>query len=366
MKILYLSTYYLPYISGLTVYARRLVEGLKSKHDVSILSIRHDKNLPKFENSSGVDIHRSDYLCKVSKGFLGIEVIEKSISLIDKSDILIVNQPCFEGLFATIYALLKGKKVISVFLCFVNFQNNTFSRIISFFMNVIVYFQLLLSDKVVVLTKDYLNQFFVLKYLSKKVIEIGPPIRIDKPDTKYQKQLSILKKDHRWIGFCGRISKEKNLETLICAIKNISNIELVIAGPSVVVGEEEYFHKITSLLDQCGISYHLLHDLSNAELSAFYHSIDCLVLPSNNSTEALGMVQIEAMMNNTPVVASNIFGVRDPIVRTKMGELFYPNNARDLEVKISKVLKNKKNYLNRDVSNYEIKTFYQKWQELLI
>lgn len=366
MKILYLSTYYLPYISGLTIYAKRLIEGIKGKHNISILSMRYDKNLPKFETSDGVDIYRSDYLCKVSKGFLGIEVIEKSISLINKCDILIVNQPCFEGLFASVYALFKGKKVISVFLCFVNFQTNFLSRIISFFMNMVVFCQLLLSDKIVVLTKDYLNQFFILKYLLKKVVEIGPPIKIESPDEKYQEKLLNLKKNHQWIGFCGRISREKNLETLIYAIKNIPNVELVMAGPSIVVGEDQYFQKIFSLLDQYKISYHLFHDLSDAKLSAFYQLIDCLVLPSNNSTEALGMVQIEAMINNTPVIASDISGVRNPVVKTKMGELFNPDNALDLKAKIAKVLKNKANYLNKDLFTYQIKTFYQKWQELLI
>lgn len=366
MKILYLSTYYLPYISGLTIYAKRLIEGLKDNHNISILSMRYDKNLPEFETSDGLAIHRSNYLLKLSKGFLGFEVIEKSISLINKSDVLIVNQPCFEGLFATVYALFKGKKVISVFLCFVNFQTNFLSRNISFFMNMIVFCQLLLSDKIVVLTKDYLNQFFILKYLLKKVVEIGPPIKIENPDEKYQKKLLNLKKKHQWVGFCGRISREKNLEGLICAIRNIPNIELVMAGPSMVVGEDQYFQKIFNLLDQHKISYHLFHDLSDAKLSAFYQSIDCLVLPSNNSTEALGMVQIEAMMNNTPIVASNIPGVRDPVVKTKMGELFDLDNVRDLEVKIIKILKNKANYLDKDLSDYQIKTFYQKWQELLI
>jgi glycosyltransferase involved in cell wall biosynthesis len=341
------------------------VEGIKSKHKISVLSIRYDQKLPKSEVSDLINVYRANYLFKISKGFIGIEVIEKSMSLINKNDILIINQPCFEGLFAAIYARLTGKKVISVFLCFVNFQTSIFSSIISFFMNFFVFLQLLLSDKVVVLTKDYLRQFKVFDYISEKIVEIGPPIRTEKVDTKYYQKLVKLKGNKKWIGFCGRISKEKNIEILISALKNV-NCELVIAGPSLVVGEDDYFITITNLLDKAGITYHLLFDLDDARLSAFYQSLDCLVLPSNNSTEALGMVQIEAMMNNIPVVASNIYGVRDPINKTNMGELFDPNNSKDLKSKIELVISNKKNYINKDLSLYQIKFFYQKWQELLI
>jgi len=42
-------------------------------------------------------------------------------------------------------------------------------------------------------------------------------------------------------------------------------------------------------------------------------------MPSLNSTEAFGLVQIEAMMNGVPSVASNLPGVRQPATRHEMG-----------------------------------------------
>jgi len=146
----------------------------------------------------------------------------------------------------------------------------------------------------------------------------------------------------------------------------MSNAKLVLAGPKLVSGEEKYLESIKKCLDFNNIKYHFFYDLGNEELVSFYQSLDCLVLPSNNSTEAFGMVQIEAMNCGVPVVASDLPGIRSPIQKTQMGELFEKNNSIDLTNKIKKILKNRNNYLNKDLSGYKIKFFYQKWQELLI
>jgi glycosyltransferase involved in cell wall biosynthesis len=56
-------------------------------------------------------------------------------------------------------------------------------------------------------------------------------------------------------------------------------------------------------------------------MGAFYRACDLTVLPSVNATESFGLVQIEAMMCGTPVVASNLPGVRQPVLTTGMGKI---------------------------------------------
>jgi len=46
-----------------------------------------------------------------------------------------------------------------------------------------------------------------------------------------------------------------------------------------------------------------------------------LVIPSLNSTEAFGLVQIEAMINGVPSIASNLPGVRQPVQMHGMGRV---------------------------------------------
>ena len=56
-----------------------------------------------------------------------------------------------------------------------------------------------------------------------------------------------------------------------------------------------------------------LGNLNPTQMSAFYPNLDVLVVPSLNSTEAFGLVQIEAMMNGVPCVPSALPGVRMPV-----------------------------------------------------
>ena len=126
------------------------------------------------------------------------------------------------------------------------------------------------------------------------------------------------------------------------------NIILIFAGPfgKKVVGENKYYMNIISLLKKNKIKHKFLGNLSANELTSFYETIDLLILPSINQTEAFGIVQVEAMLSGTPVVASNLPGVRVPIQLTKMGKIVAPKNPKQLSQAISEILKNKNKFNN--------------------
>jgi glycosyltransferase involved in cell wall biosynthesis len=65
-------------------------------------------------------------------------------------------------------------------------------------------------------------------------------------------------------------------------------------------------------------------------MAAFYPNLDVLVVPSLNSTEAFGLVQIEAMLNGVPCVASDLPGVRMPVRMHNMGRVARTGDAADL------------------------------------
>ena len=84
--------------------------------------------------------------------------------------------------------------------------------------------------------------------------------------------------------------------------------------------------------------------LNPEEMARFYPNIDVLVLPSLNSTEAFGLVQIEAMLNGVPSIASNLPGVRQPVLEHKMGEIIPIGDSAALADKLIKVLSNPQDY----------------------
>ena len=61
--------------------------------------------------------------------------------------------------------------------------------------------------------------------------------------------------------------------------------------------------------------------LEEQDIADFYTSLSAFVLPSTNSFEAFGIVQVETISAGTPVVASDLPGVRTIIQTTGFGEV---------------------------------------------
>ena len=87
-----------------------------------------------------------------------------------------------------------------------------------------------------------------------------------------------------------------------------------------------------------GEHWSFLGVISDRDVAAFFHTCDVTVLPSVNSTEAFGMVQIESMVCGTPVIASDLPGIRQPVIDTKMGRIVPPRNSAALAEAIIAVL----------------------------
>ena len=377
MKILFFSPYFYPYTSGVTTYPLKILSYLAKKNKITVLTFRYDNVLTNQVTHNQITIHRMPYLFKISKGFISPQSVFYFLNKINKSDIVILNQPNFEGLFLAEIAKIFGKKIISVFHCQVFLEGNLLTKIINLTLNLSMKIQLCLSDKIVVYTKDYINSLPYFKKLANKTSKVLPPIEKIIEDKKFLNKLLEQKKNNVWIGYAGRISNEKGLEFLIDAIRNIvipvkTGIQIIFAGPygKDVAGENDYYNKIVSMLKKNEINYSFLGNLSGDQLSAFYKSIDLLVLPSINQTEAFGMVQAEAMLAGTPVVASNLPGVREPIRLTKMGKIVDPENSKQIGQAIIEILKNKSKYSNEAlVKNAEkifnIKKTYSFYDQLL-
>jgi len=146
------------------------------------------------------------------------------------------------------------------------------------------------------------------------------------------------------VGFVGRIGWEKGLSYLIEAMKQV-NATLMLVGPYKNVAGDDTYRKLKNV--------ELKGPMEHDKLKDFYKSIDCLVLPSTNNLETFGIVQAEAMVCGTPVVATNLPGVRVPIQMTNMGEICQIADSRDLAEKINIVLKNGKKFYQKRAKNLD-------------
>lgn len=374
MKVLFFSSYYYPYLSGITTYPYTLFSHLSKKHDITVLTFPHATNL--HTEVGNPRIVRLPYLFKISKGYISPQSVWHFYKHTIKNDIVILNIPNFEGILLAIIAKLLRKKIVSIFHCEVILGNTLLEKIISSILNISVYFQLLLSDVIVGYTSDYVTSRKLSNIFLHKFRFIYPPVSPLKATTRLPVGLKQKNKSKIYLGYAGRIAREKGITYLVKAAEiltyNKIKAELVFAGPygKQVAGEENYYGEVMSLLKNSNIPFKFLGSLREEELSAFYAYIDILVLPSINQTEAFGQVQVDAMLLGTPVISTDLPGVRVPIQETKMGKIVRKQDAMQLAQAIQEVYTNKSKFSNAQlVENahkiFDIHTTYTFYENLL-
>jgi glycosyltransferase involved in cell wall biosynthesis len=80
--------------------------------------------------------------------------------------------------------------------------------------------------------------------------------------------------------------------------------------------------------------------VSEADLPRYYRLADVTVLPSTTMGEAFGLVLVESLASGTPVVASNLPGVRTVITLGAQGDgmLVEPRNPTALAAALRQIL----------------------------
>lgn len=362
MKLLVSAAYYTPHISGLTNSIQNLSELLvQNGYDVTVLTTQHDRSLALSEKIAGVRVKRVQYIVRASKGFIMPSFLFNAYRCVKESDQILINLPQFEGFVVALLGKMMGKKVHSIYVCDVTLQGGMAAKLIEYSLRFVNRLTLSLSETVITLTEDFAASSSMLFHKSQQVRIIPPVIKAPKIDTSIQNALlqKMPRKNILKIGFLGRIASEKGLEYLLETIPILKkkldrDFVILLAGPEQVVGEKAYKEKIEEYLELYKENIVRMGQLKDSELGAFYSLLDVLVLPSINSTEVFGMVQVEAMLCGTPVVASDLPGVRTVIQRTGMGEIAARGDAKDLAAKLIQVLKYRKSYTKRQKEVQEI------------
>jgi len=140
--------------------------------------------------------------------------------------------------------------------------------------------------------------------------------------------------------YVGRISKEKNIETMIEAGRLLKGkkIKFVLAG----TGPAMAFYKNIVNSKGLGGMFSFEGFVNDSELPKYYAASDLFCIPSTFETQ--GIVSLEAMACNKPVVGADYLALKDLIVNGKNGEKFKPLNSEDCARKIERVLNNLDSY----------------------
>ena len=351
MKILEILTYYRPHISGLTIYVERLSKALADQgHSVTVLTSQYDKKLPLLDTKDGITIRRVPVAFRISKGVIMPSFGPTAWKMVKWADIVHLHLPQFDAPGVAIRGRMYSKPVVLTYHSDLRLPGGMFNKIV----NRVVYMMNRiaggLADAVVTYTYDFGSHSpYLSHYLGKKLYVIPPPVQLTPVDSEEVGQFrDRYNLEDKWvIGISARMAAEKGIEILLEALPSVlekyPNTIVLHASPE-AIGEDTYAEQLAPLLNQHREHYHLLGALHGSELTAFYRNIDCLVMCSLNNTETFGLVQIEAMMNNVPSIASNLPGVRQPVTMTGMGEVTPIGDPAALAAAISRVFANPENY----------------------
>jgi len=177
-----------------------------------------------------------------------------------------------------------------------------------------------------------------------KVIHNGMDINsFQTQKTSYlYKQLKVNNQTFK-IGMVGTLCDRKNQEIILetAALINNPNFKFIIIGddPS---EEKIYLNKLQKIIHKYEIENKIIMTGFRDDIANLMSFFDILVVPSKS--EAFGLVVIEGMASKTPIIASNVDGIKEIINNNINGFLIDPDDKNELKEKILYLYENENIY----------------------
>lgn len=194
------------------------------------------------------------------------------------------------------------------------------------------------AKKILVTSQAYLDSSIALSnYVDKcVVVPIGISSLCGEINTRLVQDLRDKYLGKKIVFTLGRHVYYKGFNDLIAAANDVDDAIFLIGGSG--PDTESY----RSQIEELGLrdKIFLIGRVSDEDLPSFYAAADIFCLPSNEKSEAFGVVQLEAMSVGTPVISANIDGSGVPWVNTHMesGLTFEPHNIESLTNNINSLI----------------------------
>ncbi len=148
---------------------------------------------------------------------------------------------------------------------------------------------------------------------------------------------AIFEADRRHVLYIGRLEPRKGVEFLVRAM---ADVQRQLPGVRLVVGGDgPDAARLAHLSGELGVDARFAGVIAEAELPAFFQAADIVCSPALGG-ESFGIVLLEAMASNRPVVASRIEGYEELVGDRGCASLVPAGDAAALAASIATLLTN--------------------------
>ncbi|OXS80405.1 glycosyltransferase [Domibacillus enclensis] len=326
-------------IGGMARHVHGLAEALSSSgRDVIVLTASHHGS-PAFETAGNVHIYRTGPLHHGEQDFLkqtsdlNLCLYQKGTELIDKHGIkLIHTHDWLTGDAAALLAKQHQLPLISTIHATEHGRNNGLHNELQHAIALKEKALIAASDTLIVCSQPMKEELRVYYEAGKKDIFVIPNgvefEEVSSPFTRFSHF-------QPFVFSIGRMVFEKGFQTFFdLHLKSLKkeNIQFIIAGkgPLLETWREEVNRR--GLQDRL----HFVGYVSDEERRALLQTCEAAVFPS--LYEPFGIVALEAMAFQKPVIAAATGGLKSFVLHKQTGLLFEAGNAEDLSEKIEFVL----------------------------
>jgi glycosyltransferase involved in cell wall biosynthesis len=342
MNILIYTHSWFPFISGVTIRYKQIVDGLKSNNNIILINPYSDEKYDgirviKIKEQTIPSIYLNDNETKKEN---------KVASVLHYPQLFLqINQICKKYKIDIIHCC--GPDPMQILLKSVGIYNDI-PLVVMLHTNLMKYSNKqvgYISQKVnfsflpelyVLPSKAHYNELIETKLFHPSYSYYIIPPCVD--HNIFFKTQPLKKKywtnDKIRLLYVGRVEQEKNIESIFHSMDE--SMSLCIVGK----GGCEYKKHLCNISKNKNIDVSFIGHVDSKKLRYWYSSCDIFVMPSK--TETLGFVTLEAMACQAPVCAFNEGGATD-IIKHKINGYLY-NNKNEL-----------KTYINLIHSNDEIK-----------
>lgn len=353
-RILIFSTAYLPFIGGAEIAIKEITSRI-ADIEFDMLTLRFDKNLPKFERIGNINVYRLGFAkknpvmadlvslpLKLNKYFFPFMACAKALSLNKKNKYggIWAMMAAYAGFAAMFLKIFQPKLPYLLTLQ----EGDPFDEIRKKVRAVFPIFKMIFTkaDYIQVIS-NYLSGFArQMGYAGElAVVPNGVDVKKFKVENSKLKIEELKKKsgiagNDKVIITVSRLVKKNGVADIIEAMRYLpKNAKLLILGNG---PDEEKLKSLSESL-KFGDRIIMLGSVKNELVPEYLAISDIFIRPS--LSEGQGIAFLEAMAAGVPVIATPVGGIVDFLRDGETGLFCEVNNPRSVAEKISELLNNK-------------------------